>query len=180
MRKILTHFKVHCVMIWWHLYIVRGLPRCISNISTSPRHGLPLWRSALQCWDLEFVLRWKNPLEKERLPLPVFCAGAFLDRKEPSGLQSHGSHQEWDMTERLSTHSPCIFAFLLWVNFLLLLYGRRILGTWDCHWPRHHLIYLVHIYYLVACFLFVSIFCVFLFHLPFIWINPPIFIIFFY
>ena len=41
-------------------------------------------------------LGWEDPLEKERLPTPVFWAGEF------HGLCSLWGHKELDMTERLS------------------------------------------------------------------------------
>ena len=43
-------------------------------------------------------LGWEDPLEKERLPTPVFCPGEFR------GLYSPWGGKELDTTEQLSLH----------------------------------------------------------------------------
>ena len=43
-------------------------------------------------------LGWEDPLEKERLPTPIFWTGEF------QGLYSPWGHKELDMTEWLSLH----------------------------------------------------------------------------
>ena len=44
-------------------------------------------------------LGWEDPLERERLPTPVFWPGEF------HGLYSPWGQEESDMTERLSLHN---------------------------------------------------------------------------
>ena len=48
-------------------------------------------------------LGWEDPLEKERLPTPVFWPGEF------HGLYSIWGHKESDMTERLHFHFQLYF-----------------------------------------------------------------------
>jgi len=47
-------------------------------------------------------LGWENPLEKEKLPTPVFWPGEF------HGLYSPRGSKESDMTERLAHHFTII------------------------------------------------------------------------
>ena len=42
---------------------------------------------------LVWFLGWEDPLEKDRLPTPVFLPGKSPGTKEPGGLQSLGSQR---------------------------------------------------------------------------------------
>ena len=46
-------------------------------------------------------LGWKDPLEKERLPIPIFWPGEFHGQRSLVGYSPWG-HKESDTTERLS------------------------------------------------------------------------------
>ena len=52
------------------------------------------------------TLGWENPLEKERVPTPVFWPGEFHE------LYSPWSHKESDTTERLSIHLQVLYIFI--------------------------------------------------------------------
>ena len=58
--------------------------------------------STCNAGDLDSIPGWEDPLEKERLPTPVFWLGEF------QGLYSPWGHKESDTTERLSLTFLCI------------------------------------------------------------------------
>ena len=52
-------------------------------------------------------LSWEHPLERERLPTPIFWPGEF------HGLYSPWGHKELGTTEQLALHCKYIFALIL-------------------------------------------------------------------
>ena len=76
-------------------YLHFGLP-CGSVVKNPPT----IWETWVQS------LGWEDPLERERLPIPVFWPGEF------HGLYSPSGHKESDMTEWLSLT-------FFWVDFFL-------------------------------------------------------------
>ena len=86
----------------------------------------------LETW--VWSLGWKDPLEKGKATSSSILAWRIPWTEEPGGLQSMRS-QRVGHGWATFTHSSCIlFCWNFWVNFLLLLYERRILGASDCQW----------------------------------------------
>ena len=156
--------------MWWFdipVYCERIITVALISISLTT-HGLPLLlnkESCLQCWRAEFD-PWvgKIPWRRERLSLPVFWPGEFHGQRILMGYSPWG-HKESDRAQWLSlTHLVyLLFCWHFWVNFSLLLYGRRILGTSDCHWLTSPDLLSFISTILLHVFCLSHIFCVFLF-----------------
>ena len=106
----------------------------------------------------------KIPWRRKWQLTPVFLPGKFHGQRSLVGYSPWG-HQESDMTERLPLIHLVylLFCWKFWVNFLLLLYGRRILGTSDCHWLTSPDLLRFISTILLHVFCLSHIFCVFLF-----------------
>ena len=116
--------------------------------------------SVCNAGDLVQSLSWEDPLEKGRLPTPVFWSGEF------HGLYRQWGHKELDMTERLSlTHSISLTCFsgshyftmksrliefsgCIWSNSLATSKQQSAVGShltreldfsWRCHQPAQSL-----------------------------------------
>ena len=73
-------------------------------------------RICLQMQELEVSsLDWEDPLERERLPTPVFWPGEF------HGLYNPWGHKESDMTEQLSLTLTCRQSHLCSLQFVFAL-----------------------------------------------------------
>ena len=84
------------------------------------------WPAIQETWEMHVQsLGWKDPLEKEWQPTPVFLPGKSHGQRSLAGYSPWG-HKELDTTEHMHTHIACIKSFFL---FIVELYSM----VWVCN-----------------------------------------------